>query len=107
MRSMRAQATTAVLCGVPRAITRAIERHPGRVPAEGGGQGGVPFRTNLPGDAVLRDELDLGWMDLLNFVTALHEQTGTAIPEADDPRLFTLDGAVAYLRRDPSAPAAA
>ena len=62
--------------------------------------------ASLPGDAVLRDELDLDSMDFLNFVTALHEQTGTDIPEADYPHLFTLDGAVAYLRRDRPAPPA-
>lgn len=51
----------------------------------------------VPADAELRDALDLDSMDFLNFVTALHERTGRAIPEADYPRLFTLDGIVAYL----------
>jgi acyl carrier protein len=44
-----------------------------------------------------RDELDLDSMDFLNFVLALHERFGVEIPEADYPRLYTLDGAVAYL----------
>jgi acyl carrier protein len=35
-------------------------------------------------------------MDFLNFVVALHEKTGIDIPEADYPRLRTLDGAIAY-----------
>ena len=35
-------------------------------------------------------------MDFLNFVVALHERTGADIPEADYPRLRTLDGAIAY-----------
>jgi hypothetical protein len=29
----------------------------------------------------------------------LHEQTGLEIPEADYPKLFTLDGAIAYLSK--------
>jgi len=53
----------------------------------------------LRGNAVLRDELDLDSMDFLNFVTALHQHTKIDIPEADYPKLSTLDGAVAYLRR--------
>ena len=52
--------------------------------------------------ANLRDELDLDSMDFLNFVLALHERLGVEIPEADYPRLSTLDGAVAYLAsKDP------
>ena len=53
----------------------------------------------LPGKAQLRDELDLDSMDFLNFITALHERTKIDIPEADYPKLFTLDGAVGYLCR--------
>lgn len=53
----------------------------------------------LPGKAQLRDELDLDSMDFLNFITALHERTQVDIPEADYPKLFTLDGAVGYLCR--------
>ena len=45
----------------------------------------------------LRDELDLDSMDFLNFVLALHERLGVDIPESDYPRLYTLDGAIAYL----------
>jgi acyl carrier protein len=47
--------------------------------------------------ASLRDQLDLDSMDFLNFVLALHDRLGLDIPEADYPRLATLDGAVAYL----------
>lgn len=53
----------------------------------------------LPGDAVLRDELDLDSMDFLNFVAYLHERSGIDIPEADYPNLSTLNGAVSYLSR--------
>ncbi len=53
----------------------------------------------LPGKAQLRDELDLDSMDFLNFIAALHERARIDIPEAEYSRLFTLDGAVAYLSR--------
>jgi acyl carrier protein len=46
-----------------------------------------------------RDQLDLDSMDFLNFVLALHDRLGVEIPEADYPRLYTLDSAVAYLTR--------
>ena len=55
--------------------------------------------AELPGRADLRSELDLDSMDFLNFVAALHARTGIDIPEADYPKLSTLDGAAAYLAR--------
>lgn len=45
----------------------------------------------------LREELELDSMDFLNFVIALHERLGVDIPEADYPKLTTLDGCVSYL----------
>lgn len=45
----------------------------------------------------LRDQLDIDSVDFLNFVIGLHEATGVEIPEADYPKLSTLDGAVSYL----------
>jgi acyl carrier protein len=45
----------------------------------------------------LREQLDIDSMDFLNFVVAVHDATGIEIPEADYPRLLSLDGAVAYL----------
>ena len=56
----------------------------------------------LPSHKDLREELDIDSMDHLNFVTALHNRLGIAIPEVDYPRLTTLDGAVAYLMADPA-----
>lgn len=61
--------------------------------------GGIAPEADLDavsGDEDLREALDLDSMDFLNFVVALHERTGAAIPEADYPRLRTLDGAIAY-----------
>jgi len=47
--------------------------------------------------ADLRDAADIDSMDFLNLVTALHVRLGVDIPEADTPRLVTLQGAVDYL----------
>jgi acyl carrier protein len=55
--------------------------------------------AHLSGKAQLREELDLDSMDFLNFIAALHERTRIDIPESDYPKLFTLDGAIAYLHR--------
>jgi len=52
----------------------------------------------LDGAADLREQIDLDSMDILNLAVAIHETTGVDIPEADYPRMATLDGAVAYLR---------
>jgi acyl carrier protein len=54
-------------------------------------------QASIPASASLREHLDLDSMDFLRFVRALHERLGIDIPEADYPRLATLDDAVAYL----------
>ncbi|WP_372623365.1 acyl carrier protein [Falsiroseomonas sp.] len=56
--------------------------------------------STVPGDADLREALDLDSMDVLNFVAALHERTGRPIPEADYPKLLTLDGVAEYFQAD-------
>jgi acyl carrier protein len=55
--------------------------------------------ATLAGEEDLREALDLDSMDFMNFIVALHEQTGIDIPEADYPKLRTLDAAIAYLGR--------
>lgn len=45
----------------------------------------------------LRDQLDIDSMDLLNFVIGLHKELHVEIPEADYPKLATLQGCVDYL----------
>ncbi|HET7231977.1 MAG TPA: acyl carrier protein [Longimicrobium sp.] len=45
----------------------------------------------------LREQADLDSMDYMNFIVALGKDFGVEIPEADYPRLATLDGCVAYL----------
>ncbi|MBW8314166.1 MAG: acyl carrier protein [Hydrogenophaga sp.] len=47
----------------------------------------------------LREALDLDSMDFLNFIIGLSQGSGVPIPESDYPRLFTLQGLVAYLTR--------
>lgn len=56
--------------------------------------------STVPGDADLREALDLDSMDILNFVAALHERTGQPIPETDYPKLLTLDGLAAYFQAE-------
>jgi acyl carrier protein len=55
------------------------------------------FDTLDPDDG-LREQLDLDSMDFLNVVIGLHETLGIDIPEVDYPKLFTMNGAIAYLR---------
>jgi acyl carrier protein len=54
-----------------------------------------------PGDvdtaADLRDEFDIDSMDFLNWVTALSQRLKIDIPEADYPKMQTVDDATAYL----------
>ena len=45
----------------------------------------------------IRDQLDIDSMDLLNFVVGLHKELQVEIPEADYPKLATLNGCVGYL----------
>ena len=53
----------------------------------------------------LREQADLDSMDFLGFVVALGKDFGLEVPEADYPRLATLDGCVAYLAARAAAPA--
>lgn len=53
--------------------------------------------STLAGGQDIREGLDIDSMDFLNFVVALHQRTGVDIPEADYPKLFTLDGVARYL----------
>jgi len=48
-------------------------------------------------DVSFREQLDIDSMDFLNFVIAVHEALHVEIPEADYPKLITLNGCIAYL----------
>ena len=50
-------------------------------------------------DDHLQDDLGLDSMDVLNFVTALHERLGVDVPEPDYPEIATLSRACAYIAR--------
>ena len=45
----------------------------------------------------LREQLDIDSMDFLNFAIGLHEEFHVEVPEADYPKLLTIDGCVNYL----------
>lgn len=49
-------------------------------------------------DEELREQLDIDSMDFLNIVTAIHEETGLDIPEADYPKIASLNQCIAYLQ---------
>ena len=58
----------------------------------------------LAPDRPLRDQLDIDSYDFLQWMVALHERLGVDIPEADYPRLTTLNGAIDYLASHVGAP---
>ncbi len=45
----------------------------------------------------LRDQLDIDSMDFLNFLIALHQEFAVDVPEADAPKLGSVDACVAYV----------
>lgn len=47
--------------------------------------------------ANLREALDLDSMDFLNFVVLVHELLHVDVPEADYPKMSTLDACVGYM----------
>lgn len=48
-------------------------------------------------DVEFRQQVDLDSMDLLNLMIAVCEAVGVDVPEADYPRMATLNGAASYL----------
>ena len=53
--------------------------------------------ARLKSDRPLRDQLDLDSYDFLNVMIQLSDRLGIDIPEADYPRLVTLEATVDYL----------
>jgi acyl carrier protein len=53
--------------------------------------------NEIRADVRIRDQLDLDSMDFLNFLIAVDEAMHVEIPEADYPKLRTLDDIVGYL----------
>ncbi len=60
----------------------------------------------LDPEVPLREQLDIDSMDFLNFLIGIHRELGVEIPEADYPRLTTLDQILAYLAEQRPASAA-
>jgi acyl carrier protein len=52
---------------------------------------------SLDPTADLREEADIDSMDFLNLLTALHVRLHVDIPEADNAKLVTMQGAIDYL----------
>jgi len=53
--------------------------------------------SSLEGDVPFRDQLDIDSMDFLNFLIGVNQRVGVEIPEADYPKLETLDDLVGCL----------
>ena len=53
--------------------------------------------SGIKPDVRLRDQLDLDSMDFLDIVMELRKRYGVEVPEADYPKLATLDSCVEYL----------
>jgi acyl carrier protein len=53
--------------------------------------------SQLKPDLRIRDQLDIDSMDALNFFIRLHKELKVEIPEADYPKLVSLNGCVEYL----------
>ncbi len=47
--------------------------------------------------AAIRDEIDLDSVDFMNFVITIHTELGIDIPEADYPKLVSVEACVVYL----------
>jgi acyl carrier protein len=45
----------------------------------------------------LRDQIDIDSVDFLNFVIGLHNNFGIEIPDADIPKLASLNSCIGYL----------
>ena len=58
--------------------------------------------ASLKPDVSFREQLDIDSMDFLNFVIALHETLRVEIPEADYPKLASLNACVEYLMAAPA-----
>lgn len=53
--------------------------------------------SSLDRNADIREELDIDSMDFLKLMTKVHQAFAVEVPEADYPKLFTLEGAVSYV----------
>ena len=59
---------------------------------------GMDELPEIKGDQALRDQIELDSMDFLDIVMELRKRHKIEVPEADYPKLATLDSTVAYIR---------
>ncbi len=59
---------------------------------------GLDELPEIKGDLPLRDQIELDSMDFLDIVMELRKRHKIEVPEADYPKLATLDSTVAYIR---------
>ncbi len=52
----------------------------------------------LPGDADIREELEIDSFDLQTFMEGIAVRTGVEVPDTDHAQVVTVDGCVAYLQ---------
>jgi acyl carrier protein len=106
MSTARRVLVTGASSGLGREMARQLGARGYRVAVTGRSQGGgislavaglVEGLVAVAPDVPFRDQLDLDSMDYLNFVIALHAALGVEIPEADYPKLATLEACVDYL----------
>ena len=53
--------------------------------------------TQIKPQVSFRDQLDIDSMDFLNFAIGLNKELGVEVPEADYPKVASLDGCVEYV----------
>lgn len=59
---------------------------------------GLDDRPEVDGAKPLREQVDLDSMDFLDIVMELRKRHKIEVPEADYPKLATLDSTVAYIK---------
>ncbi|WP_447976897.1 acyl carrier protein [Candidatus Nitrospira bockiana] len=57
--------------------------------------------SRLNPDVSFREQLDIDSMDFLNFAIALHHALAIDIPEADYPKLTTINACIDYVTGQP------
>ncbi len=59
---------------------------------------GLDDMPEIKGDVALRDQIELDSMDFLDIVMELRKRHKIEVPEADYPKLATLDSTVQYIK---------
>lgn len=59
---------------------------------------GLDDLPEIDGDKALRDQIELDSMDFLDIVMELRKRHKIEVPEADYPKLATLNSTIAYIK---------